>query len=238
MGGVPLVAGVGAFTLKEPRLEHALDPVSLMAVAALRAIEDCGVGADEVLSALDAIATTEMSIELRKPKGYGRVYENASRCLAERLGISPRIGDDRLFRSQQGGHSPQFLVNEMCERIGKGEIDCVLVAGAEALATFSRAMRLGFALPGFRGVVATIDATGRKTTVDASDARILAWGDHGRTKISPPLVLGEEVGLVTRHDAKHGLAAPPNQVERYPHLFGRATVTVAPTPRVVAVRYI
>jgi hypothetical protein len=209
--GFPLVAGVGAITRrKEPRLDHAVDPVGLMAAASLKAIEDCGVSVDELLFALDGIATTEMSIELRLPKGYGRLYQNAPRCLAERLGISPRINDEHLFRSQQGGHSPQFLVNEMCERIGKGELDCVLVAGAEALATFSQAMRQGFALPGVSGIVTTIDATGRKTTVDTAVARILAWGDRGRT--STPRVLGEEVALVTRHDAKHGLASPPNQV--------------------------
>ena len=32
------------------------------------------------------------------------------------------MSDDHCFLSSMGGYSPQFMINEMCERIAKGEI--------------------------------------------------------------------------------------------------------------------
>ena len=49
------------------------------------------------------------------------------RLLARRLGIAPRA----TVVTTVGGNSPQLLVNEMADRIQRGEGDVVLIGGAE-----------------------------------------------------------------------------------------------------------
>lgn len=122
-----------------------------------------------------------------------------------------QVAADKLFQSQNGGYSPQFMINEMSQRVAAGEINSCLLTGCEVLATFMRAMKQGYTLPGTTGVVETFDATGRKTTVDASKAKVLQWGDD--YEASPPVSLGFELPgmLVTRQEARHGLVSAPNQ---------------------------
>ena len=64
-------------------------------------------------------------------------YADPGAMLARALGISPRA----TAVSAVGGNSPQLLVNEFATRIQAGEVDVVLVGGAESMHTRWRARR-------------------------------------------------------------------------------------------------
>jgi acetyl-CoA C-acetyltransferase len=55
-------------------------------------------------------------------------YASADRFLAEKMGLSPRFS----MESKIGGSSPQALINKAAGMISRGELDSVLIAGAEA----------------------------------------------------------------------------------------------------------
>ena len=180
--------GVGRFTSREKDVSKAGSPIDLMARASALAFADCNITAS-VAKELGAVATVHMLLEHRMPKGYGKCYGNPSRVLCKSLGAE-QVPARHHYVSQAGGYSPQFMINEMCERIASGEIESALVSGSEALATFSRAMKLGYALPGTSGRVTTTNATGRKTTTDASAAPVLPWGDKMHGAEPAPVELG------------------------------------------------
>ena len=64
-------------------------------------------------------------------------YADPGAFLARRLGIAPKT----TAVSTVGGNSPQLLVDEMAERIQRGECDVVLIGGAESMHTRWRARR-------------------------------------------------------------------------------------------------
>lgn len=70
-------------------------------------------------------------------------YDDPPRRLAERLSVEPA----RLHYSGIGGTTPQQLVHDNAERIRRGELDLVLVVGAEALATQRRYKKAGERYP-------------------------------------------------------------------------------------------
>lgn len=117
---------------------RAWSAVDLAAVAARAAIADAGEGG-AFASRIDAIVTTRTFEDsgLEQPV-FGR-STNFPRSIAARLGINPRSA----FWSESGGHTPQDLVSEFCERVAAGEFDLVLLCGAEAISTVRHAVRTG-----------------------------------------------------------------------------------------------
>jgi acetyl-CoA C-acetyltransferase len=123
----PVVVGVGQYTQRDVDPAEALEPVAMMAAAARRAAEDAGAG-DRVLQAVDRLAVVNL---------FSTPYGNAPRLLAERVGAKPA---EEIYTTI-GGNTPQWLVNLMAARIAAGEVDVMLLAGAEAMRTVARARR-------------------------------------------------------------------------------------------------
>jgi len=123
----PVVVGVGQYTQRDVDPAEALEPVAMMAAAAARAAEDAGAG-ERLLRAADRVAVVNL---------FSTPYGNAPRLLAERVGARPA---EELYTTI-GGNTPQWLVNVMAARIAAGEVDVVLIAGAEAMRTVARARR-------------------------------------------------------------------------------------------------
>ncbi|MDB5679807.1 MAG: acetyl-CoA acetyltransferase, partial [Sphingomonas bacterium] len=103
-------------------LADALDPVGLMALAARRA--DVG----GLLAAADRLDVVNL-VSWR--------YTNPPGELATRLGIAPRSTSYGAI----GGETPTKLVHEAALAIARGEAGVVLVAGAEAQHSASRAAK-------------------------------------------------------------------------------------------------
>jgi acetyl-CoA C-acetyltransferase len=66
-------------------------------------------------------------------------YDDPPGRLAERLGVS--VAEQQY--SGIGGSKPQTLMNEAAEAIVRGDLDCALIVGAEALATVRRLKKAG-----------------------------------------------------------------------------------------------
>ncbi|MDR3553272.1 MAG: hypothetical protein P4L55_00820, partial [Syntrophobacteraceae bacterium] len=102
---------------KEESLDRLQDPIGLMAAASRQAFEMCG--AFDVSRSLDGVMVVKV---------MSTCYTSADRWLAERMGITPRFS----MTSKIGGNSPQSLINKAAGMIARGELDSVLITGAEA----------------------------------------------------------------------------------------------------------
>ena len=111
-----MLVGAGQLTQKVAP-EEALEPVDMMAEAARRAAEDAG--APGLLAAVESVRVVSL-LSWR--------YADPGALVAARIGASPT----ETALSPMGGNSPQTLVNRTCRDIAAGNVDVVLVAGAEA----------------------------------------------------------------------------------------------------------
>ncbi|MEJ2168238.1 MAG: hypothetical protein P8185_04485 [Deltaproteobacteria bacterium] len=119
-----VLAGWGQITQSGPAgADDLLGPIGLMAAASQRAFE--------MIGSFDAARRLEGLMTVKVMSAY---YPSAHRLLAERLGLSPRFS----VTSTIGGNSPQTLINRAAGMIARGELDSVLVAGAEAYRSRNR----------------------------------------------------------------------------------------------------
>lgn len=142
----PILVGVGQVAETDlsdsSRLSSAYD---LAATAARRAIDNAD-GIKPLDAQIDALvcirlfedSTRKIAI-VSNPLGASN---NVPGSIAKRLQISPR----ELVYAAVGGQTPQRLINEFSEKIFHGENQCVLITGAEAIATIKHAVRNNIAL--------------------------------------------------------------------------------------------
>jgi acetyl-CoA C-acetyltransferase len=120
----PVVVGV-AQSSQRTDPDEARQPIELLEDVARAAGDDAGHG---LLGRVDTVAVVQI---------VSWPYPNPGAFLSRRLGIEPR----NTVVSTVGGNSPQLLINEMSRRMLEGEIDVVLLGGAEAMHTRWRARR-------------------------------------------------------------------------------------------------
>ena len=140
----PILIGVGQFTEKDVHPLQAHSPMGIAAAAASAAIADTG-AAKAVVSAIDTLMVTRIFPDSfandRVSNAFGRA-ENPPRAVARRIGANPV----NAIYGTIGGNTPQKAVNEMAERISRGEIEVALLTGSEAINTAQKAMRQGLSL--------------------------------------------------------------------------------------------
>jgi acetyl-CoA C-acetyltransferase len=119
----PCLVGVGQRTWHRAETEPVggLEPLLMWEEVARRAADDSGVGA-RVLEGLDAVEIVYCQTWQ---------YDEPVTRLVDRLGCAPA----RRYYSGIGGTTPQVLVQDAAARILAGEVERVLIVGAEALAT-------------------------------------------------------------------------------------------------------
>jgi acetyl-CoA C-acetyltransferase len=113
----PVIVGVGQVNLADG---DAPEPVDLLAEAAQRAAGDAG--SDRLLCTVDSIRVVRI---------MHRGYSDPGRLVAERLGAGPR----HTAVTTDGGQQPQVLVNRTAADILRGDVDVVLIGGAESWRT-------------------------------------------------------------------------------------------------------
>ena len=128
----PVLVGVGQVTARPdpavPVTERA-EPVSLMADALTRAAEDAGGASGRRLLKEAA------SLRVMVPLSWR--YVDPAALVADRLGIAP----PEHALTSIGGNSPQTVVSRSAEQIARGELDVVLLTGAECIYTRVAARR-------------------------------------------------------------------------------------------------
>ncbi len=112
-----VITGWGQVTQPKEQAENLCDPLGLMAAAALKTGEVAGIR--NALRNLDGIMVV---------RPLSAHYPSAAAQLAEKIGASPRF----TAVSKIGGNSPQLMVNQAAGMIARGELDTILIAGAEA----------------------------------------------------------------------------------------------------------
>ena len=111
----PVLVGVAAFQQHNPDFNQALEPVAIMERALRDAADDAG--CPQLLA---------MAGEIIVPRGMWE-YSDPGRLLAQALGAASALTVFAEF-----GVSQQTLLTRACQRIANGELDVVLVTGAEA----------------------------------------------------------------------------------------------------------
>ncbi len=172
----PIIVGIADRTQPTPTtIEDAKSPVDLAAQASELALADAGLSADSV-SALVVVRTSTDSVPMAQPP-LG-TSNNPPASVANRIGASPAV----LIHSPSGGNTPQQLVNQWAEKLADGFAGCVLLTGAEALATVKAASQL-------EGVL------------DWNENLGASCEDHG----------SEIEGMIAVDDMRHGMSKPTTQ---------------------------
>jgi acetyl-CoA C-acetyltransferase len=128
----PVLVGVGQVTVRPEAnvaLEDRPEPVALMADALRAAADDAGSGAGSRLFA------AAQSIRVMLPLSWS--YVNPGLLVAQQLGVTPR----QHALTVVGGNNPQTVVNLSAAQIAHGELDVVLITGAECIYTRVAARR-------------------------------------------------------------------------------------------------
>ena len=115
----PVIAGAAQRTYRESPPQ----PLDMLEEVAREA-------AGDLLGRVDSIAVVEC---FSWPAG------DPGTPLAERLGIAPK----ETVRSARGGNGPIALLQDAAQRIADGELDAVLIAGAEAMTPYIQAVKAG-----------------------------------------------------------------------------------------------
>lgn len=120
----PVLVGGGQLSNRVDDGAAPLEPVDLIAEAARRAAADTGTADPaKVLAALDSARIVQL-LSWR--------YRDPGRLVAERVGAADLR---HSAYTTPGGNTPQALVNRTCLDIARGQVDVVLIGGAEAWRT-------------------------------------------------------------------------------------------------------
>ena len=178
----PVLVGVGQVTVPpDPAVPPAgrPEPVELMA-RALRAAAEDAAGVAPGAPAPAGRALLEGAGSLRVVAMLGSRLANPGLAVAGRLRIDP----PEIGLSAIGGNTPQTLLSHSASAIARGEIDTVLVCGAEAVFTRGAARRSPEGTAG------------------------LGWVTQDPTTTPAPVVFGDEREGVSEFEAHRGLVLP------------------------------
>lgn len=130
----PILVGVAQVQNRIQTLDEAVEPLQLMLQAAELAERDTGVG--------DLLQQVQSVRVIRGVWGYA----NPARFVAEKIGAPGAQTVGTLF----GGNQNQAVVNRTALSIQAGELDLVLIAGAENGYSAARARKTGATIPATR----------------------------------------------------------------------------------------
>jgi acetyl-CoA C-acetyltransferase len=191
----PVVVGVGQVTVRpDPTTERSdrPEPLELMTAALLAAGEDCdGAPPGGRAPAGHALVRRADSIRVVAPLSWHPV--NPALLVANRLGFAVGSEPAELVLSSIGGNSPQAIMHDACLSISRGDLDVVLVTGAEAMYTRTLARRV-------------------------PDAPRPAWTTQEAESTPPPVVFGVDKAGASELEMNRGVLLP---VHAYP-LFENA----------------
>jgi acetyl-CoA C-acetyltransferase len=127
----PILVGAGQLLNRIESLDEALEPIEMMLRAVRLAEEDAGAG--NLLPQVQSV---------RVIRGLWS-YDNPARFIAERIGAPNAQTVGTLF----GGNQNQAVVNRTALSILSGELDLVLITGAENGYSWARARKTGGKIP-------------------------------------------------------------------------------------------
>ncbi|TGO49400.1 hypothetical protein BCON_0211g00170 [Botryotinia convoluta] len=131
----PIIIGVGDVINRSLQVEDAIEPLGLMLQSLEKSFSDTGLSHDrEKLGIL-----RESVDDVRVVRNWTWPYVDVCQSVFDGILGENKRGNDRLRKevykeeSEHGGNSPVKMVDEACQRLGRGESKVVVVVGAEAL---------------------------------------------------------------------------------------------------------
>jgi acetyl-CoA C-acetyltransferase len=177
----PVIVGAGQVNHRDG---DAPEPVVLLAEAARRAGADSC--ADGLLGAVASVRVVNL---------LSRRYPDPAALVAERLGLDVR----QTVYTTQGGHTPQALITQTAIEIQSGDVDVVLIGGAESWRTRNRLRARGERSP---------------WSTQADDVR-------------PSAVFGADLDMVSDDERRLGFEDPVQAYPMFEHaLRARASRTL------------
>lgn len=128
-----MIVGVGQAIQREDGRDTLRSPIDLAAEAFRAAAEDSAAG-DVLLRRADSIACVPSTC-------WG--YRDEAALVAAELGVDP---GETVLSPRFGGNGPLLLLGDAAARIAAGDLDIVLVGGAECFATWLHAGKNGLEL--------------------------------------------------------------------------------------------
>mmetsp|Transcript_2581 Transcript_2581/g.6004 ORF Transcript_2581/g.6004 Transcript_2581/m.6004 type:complete len:558 (+) Transcript_2581:81-1754(+) len=184
-----VLVGVGRLTQRRPEsLDDASDAVDLSVEATKLALLDAGVTTNDV----DAVYYIDMFGESRSFPKKSSTYNHPAKDVADRLELR-NVKPENLLKGPVGGNTPQVSVNMIAERITKGEIECAVITGAEALDSYTQALKKKLQPR------ADIERT-------SEEGKVFRWGD---TQEKGP-EWGKKLRMTSSQDVIHGVAQMPH----------------------------
>ncbi len=115
--------------------------LDILKSASIKALEDCNseISVTEHLDAISVIRFVADTPNRSTATAASWGYPNMPRSLGNSLGITV----PHEIYTTTGGNSPQLVLNEICNRIKNGQLECALLAGGEALDTLISRMKMG-----------------------------------------------------------------------------------------------
>ena len=179
----PVLVGVSQILQRTDDLKAAREPLELMVEAVEQAALDAG---------SRALLATAASV--RVVRGMWR-YADPGRIVAERIGCPGA----QTAITQYGGNMVQSAVNLSCREIQSGELDVVILTGAECGRSWARAQKTGDEL-GWSEAPGVPDLVIGSETPFAHDAEIAR-------KIRMPIQMYPIFEIALRHERKESVEA-------------------------------
>ena len=168
----PVLIGAGQHTWRDR--DVCRTPIDALTQVASMALTDTAI--DSISDSVDCMVTVRFIADTN-PAIASMFPRNPGAAIAERLNMS----SVQFLQGAIGGNSPQYLVNQLAQKLSDGECSVVLLAGAELFDTFFSALKAGEDLSG--------------------------WTDGAET---PPITLGEDRDGLNEAEKAHGLYEPIN----------------------------
>ena len=167
---------IGCSQYLDQKGPEGLNYLDILTVACEKAMQDCE--AKMILKDhLDTISVIRFTGDTPNRESFTTNlfnYSNMPRSLGNALGV--KVPNE--IYTTTGGNSPQLLLNEICNRIKDGEVNCALLTGGEALDTFVSRLKTG---------------------------QDVSWGDDPGGE---PETLGSLRDLGSEFEKKHGIFEP------------------------------
>ena len=167
---------VGCSQYLDTKGPDGLNYLDILKVACEKAIKDCKarISLNEHLDTISVIRFVGDTPNRNSATTALWGYSNMPRSLGNSLGVTV----PQEIYTTTGGNSPQLVLNEICNRIKDGHVNCALLTGGEALDTLTSRIKLGLDLN---------------------------WGDDPGGE---PESIGSNSDLGSKFEQKHGIFDP------------------------------
>ena len=167
---------VGCSQYLDTKGPDGLNYLDILRVACEKAIKDCNarISLNEHLDTISVIRFVGDTPNRNSATTALWGYSNMPRSLGNSLGVTV----PQEIYTTTGGNSPQLVLNEICNRIKDGHVNCALLTGGEALDTLTSRIKSGLDLN---------------------------WGDDPGGE---PESIGSNSDLGSKFEQKHGIFDP------------------------------